>query len=152
MRCMVTGATGLIGTRLVRELLQQDFQVNVLVRSPGKLAEDVSEQVNMFQGDILDKTSINNAVKGCSAVFHLAAFAGIWAKDKMLPYRVNVTGTRNILEAALKNDVGKVVYTSSAGTLSPSQGGIPVNENMPMPESYNTDYEMSKRQAEQLFC
>ncbi len=150
MRCMVTGATGLIGSQLVRDLLQQDFEVNVLVRTPHKQPEEIRKRVSVFQGDILDKKSINNAMHGCNAVFHLAAFAGVWTKDKMIPYEVNVTGTGNILEAALKNDIGKVVYTSSAGTLSPSDGTIPVDENTPMPESYNTDYEITKRQAEQL--
>ncbi len=151
MRCMVTGATGLIGSRLVNELLRQDFQVNVLVRSPGKLQADIREKINVFKGDILDKSSINPAMEGCNVVFHLAAFAGIWSKDKMLPYKTNVTGTRNILEAALENEINKVVFTSTAGTLATSSETKPVDENTPLPDTYYTDYEMSKRQAEQ-FC
>lgn len=150
MRCMVTGATGLIGNKLVNELLKQDFQVNVLVRSPDKLQADIREKIDVFQGDLLDKESIMRAMKGCGAVFHLAAFAGIWSKDKMLPYKVNVTGTRNILDAALKSEINKVVFTSSAGTLAPSSDSKPVDETTPLPDQYPTDYETSKRQAEQL--
>lgn len=150
MKCLVTGATGLIGSRLVRELLEQEYDVNVLVRSPQKLPEGIRRRVNVFQGDLMDKESIGKAMIGCNAVFHVAAYTGIWSKDKMIHFRVNVTGTRNILESALNNDVGKVVYTSSAGTLSPSEGAVPVDENTPMPDNYTTGYDFSKRQAEQL--
>jgi NAD+-dependent farnesol dehydrogenase len=150
MRVLLTGATGLIGGRLAELLLEQGYQVNALVRSQNKLKKEVQENSSVFQGDILDKESIGRAMKNCEAVFHLAAFAGIWSKDKMLPYKVNVNGTKNILDAALKYKVRKVVFTSSAGTLSPSNDTDPVDENSPLPETYHTDYEVSKRQAEEL--
>ncbi len=150
MKCMVTGATGFIGSRLVEELISRGYQVNALVRSPGKIPEPIREKINIFQGDVLDENSIHQAIKDCSIVFHLAAFADIWAKDQMLPYKINVTGTKNILSASLKNNIRRVIYTSSAGTLSASDTLKPVDENTPLPVIYETDYELSKRQAEEL--
>ena len=150
MRCLVTGATGLIGNKLVVELLRQDFEVNALVRSPEKLQEDIREKIKVFEGDLLDMESISAAMEGCNVVFHLAAFADIWSKDRRLPYKINVDGTRNILQAALENEINKVVFTSSAGTLAPSTETEPVDENTALPDGYCTDYERSKRQAEQL--
>jgi farnesol dehydrogenase len=150
MKCLVTGATGFIGSRLVEELLALGYQVNALVRSPNKLSDAVRKKIDVYQGDVLNPESIVRSMKGCSVVFHLAAFAGIWAKDHMLPYKINVTGTRNVLNAALELKINKVVYTSTAGTLSPSGNSVPVDENVPLPEVYQTDYELSKRQAEQV--
>ena len=150
MKCMVTGATGFLGTRLVEELLARGFQVNALVRSPNKLAASVSQKITVFQGDVMADDILNQAMRNCEVVFHLAAFAGIWAKDKMLPYRVNVTGTKNILDAAMRNKINKVVFTSTAGTLAPSDKTQPVDENTPLPESYHTDYARSKLLAENL--
>lgn len=150
MKILVTGATGFIGSRLVEALTGHGFQVNVLVRSPHKIDAQINENVNIFQGDVLDTEKINLAMKDCDAVFHLAAFAGIWSKDVLLPYKINVTGTKNVLEAAVNNQIRKVVFTSSAGTLAPSSGNVPVDENTPLPPGYHTDYERSKLQAEQL--
>jgi nucleoside-diphosphate-sugar epimerase len=80
----------------------------------------------------------------------LAAFANIWSKDKMLAYKTNVTGTTNILEAALQNKVKKVVFTSSAAILPTSLNGEEVDETFPLPGNFLTEYETTKVQAEQL--
>lgn len=150
MRVLVTGATGFIGSRLIEALTGFGYEVNVLVRSPDKLAVRHPENLTIHQGDVLNIEKINQAMKNCNAVFHLAAFAGIWSADKMLPYIINVTGTKNILDAAVHNQVPKVIFTSSAGTLSPSINTELVDENTPLPHTYHTDYEQSKLQAEHL--
>lgn len=150
MKCMVTGATGFIGIRLVQKLLEQNDQVNILVRSKHKLPEEIQRKVSVFEGDLMNLEAIENAMNNCDFVFHLAAFAGIWSKDKMLAWRTNVEGTKNILNAALKNKIKKVVYTSSAATFPPSKEIEPVDETSQLPDSYLTDYEITKRKAEQL--
>ena len=150
MRCLVTGATGFIGSRLVEKLLDSGYSVNVLVRTPDKLGAPIRDKVQVFTGHILDRDAIALAIQQCSTVFHLAAFAGIWSKDIMLPWKINVDGTNNILEAALKYNIQKVVFTSSAGTLAPSVHGREVDEDTPLPDTYHTSYERSKVQAEQL--
>jgi len=89
-------------------------------------------------------------MQDCDVVFHLAAFANIWSKDKMLAYKTNVTGTKNILEEALRNKIKKLVFTSSAAVFPPSQNGEEIDETSLLPENYLTDYETTKVQAEQL--
>ncbi len=155
MRYLVTGATGFIGNNLVKELLNRNQQVNVLVRSKQKIPDHQLNKVSIYEGDLSDLATIDNAMKNCDYVFHMAAFANIWSKDKMLAYKTNVEGTRNILNLALKNRIRKVVFTSSAATLAPSKNTEEVDESFPVPEKYITDYETTKRESELLcveFC
>jgi nucleoside-diphosphate-sugar epimerase len=150
MKCLVTGATGFIGNRLVQELVNQGYHVNVLVRSGWNTHNFNHKKVNVFQGDLFDIETIDEAIKGCEFVFHLAAFANIWSKDRMYTFKINVTGTINILDASLRNGIKKVVFTSSAATLPPSENHEEVDETFPLPKKYLTDYETTKQQAEQL--
>jgi len=150
MKCLVTGATGFIGDRLVEELLKKGNNVHVLARSPGSLSPFFAWLVTTFQGDLNDMQILNHAMKGCDTVFHLAAYANIWSKDKRLAWNTNVAGTKNILEAALQNKIKKIVFTSTAAILPPSQSGEEIDENAPLPEKFLTDYETTKMMAEQL--
>jgi NAD+-dependent farnesol dehydrogenase len=150
MKCMVTGATGFIGNRLVNELLNLGNEVHILARSPGKVSQLYGNQVTYFKGDLMDTEIIQEATLGCEVIFHLAAFANIWSKDKKLAYKTNVTGTKNILEAAFQNKVKKVVFTSSAAVFPPSQNNEEIDETFPLPENFLTDYEITKVQAEEL--
>ena len=151
MKSLVTGATGFIGNNLVYELLNRQHKVNVLVRSPHKLSEKLKNKITLFEGDLFANEEMEKAMKNCDCVFHMAAFANIWSKDKSLARRTNVEGTQNILHAAVKNNVKKVVFTSSAATLPPSADKEEVDETFPTPDSYLTDYETTKREAE-LIC
>ncbi|NQU53243.1 MAG: NAD-dependent epimerase/dehydratase family protein [Bacteroidetes bacterium] len=150
MKCLVTGSTGFIGNRLVEELIKRSYHIHILVRSPKNIKQYNSKNVSIFYGDLLNTEEINKASKGCDFIFHLAAYANIWSKDKLLPFKTNVSGTKNILEAALKNGIKKVVFTSSAAIFPPSSFNEEVNESFPLPEIYLTDYETTKLQAEQL--
>lgn len=150
MRCLVTGATGFIGNRLVEQLLKLGNEVHVLARSKEKVSQLYGDKVTFFEGDLLDLFVIYDATRNCDAVFHLAAFANIWSKDKMLAYKTNVVGTKNILEAALQNKIKRVVFTSSAAVLPHSENGEEIDENSVLPKKYTTDYERTKFQAEQL--
>lgn len=150
MKYLVTGATGFIGNRLVEELLKRGNTVHILARSQKKAIQLYGNNVTFFEGDLWDTKVISEASRNCEAVFHLAAFANIWSKDKMLAYKTNVTGTQNILDAALQNKIKKVVFTSSAAIFAPSENGEEVDENSTLPKKYQTDYETTKYQAEQL--
>ena len=150
MRCLVTGATGFIGNRLVEELLKLGNEVHILARSKQKASQMFGGRVTFFDGSLWDLDVINDATRNCDAVFHLAAFANIWSKDKMLAYKTNVTGTKNILEAALQNKVRKVVFTSSAAIFPPAKNEEEIDETAALPEKYITEYETTKFQAEQL--
>lgn len=151
MRCFVTGATGFIGNNLVKELLKKQHQVHALVRSKNKLSDELKNRIEIFEGDLSDLEQIDKAMDGCDWVFHMAAYANVWSKDKSLSRRTNVDGTQNILNAAFKNGVKQMVFTSSAATLPPSKNKEEVDETFPVPETYLTDYEITKREAE-LLC
>lgn len=149
-KCLITGATGYIGNRLVHKLLENGYEVNVLARSREKFAKLYKNEVIFFEGDLWDKKVIDEATQQCEAVFHLAALADIWSKDKQLPWKTNVLGTFNVLEAAFKNQVKKVVYTSSAAVFPPSVKNEILDETALLPDFYLTDYETTKKQAEQV--
>jgi nucleoside-diphosphate-sugar epimerase len=89
-------------------------------------------------------------MNGCTGAFHLAAYAKVWSKDPDLPHLVNVTGTRNIFDAAKQLNLQKVVFTSTGGTLNPSNGNIPVDEETPRTVDFFNAYESTKAKAEKL--
>ncbi len=148
MRVFVTGASGFIGQRLVQILTQRGDTVHALCRkrSPGTI---LPEGVSVFEGDILDPPSTERAMTGCEGVLHVAGYAKNWARDPQDFYTVNVRGTQNVMQAALKLKVKRAVYTSSAMTLGPSNG-VPLHENSLRTAPVLTDYEASKLEAEEL--
>lgn len=150
MKCFITGSTGFIGNRLLEQLLKNGSEVHLLVRSPEKIKTLPQNRVTLFKGNLFSNDVLERAVDGCDVVYHLAAYANPWSKDKSLAYKTNYLGTQNVLEAALKKKVKKVVFTSSAATLPPSKEKEEVDETVPLPENYLTDYETTKRQAEEL--
>lgn len=148
-KILVTGGTGFIGSRLIRFLCFQGYEVRVLCRPTSSKDELHNLPVKIITGDILDKHSLEQAVEGCDHVFHLAGYAKNWAKDPSIFYRVNVIGTKNVLQAAKKAGVKKVVVTSTCMTLGPSQG-MPKEETDKRSGGYFCDYERTKCMAEEL--
>lgn len=148
MKVFVSGATGFIGIQLVKRLTGQGETVHALYRSETKADLIRLPGVKFFKGDILDASSLATAMKGCQAAYHTAAFAGVWAKDPEQVFRLNVDGAMNVIEAARKSGTARVVLTSTAGILGPSQKD-PVHESTPPPSSFFTLYEESKFQLEQ---
>jgi len=148
MKIFVSGATGFIGIQLVKRLADDGHTVHALYRSQSKA--DLIEHKNIlrFKGDLLDKVSLDRAMADCDEAYHVAAFAGVWAKDPSLIFRLNVDGALNVIEAAGKHGIRRVVLTSTAGILGPSSGEA-VHESSPAPRSFFTDYEASKFQLEQ---
>lgn len=147
-KVFVSGATGFIGIQLVKRLIGTGNKVHALYRSENKADLIRIQGVTLFKGDIMDKQGLTRAMKGCSQAYHVAAYAVVWSKDPSLFFQFNVTGTLNVLEAARKTGIDRVVVTSTAGILGPSEKG-PVNENSPVPTSFFTLYEDSKYKMEQ---
>jgi farnesol dehydrogenase len=104
--------------------------------------------VVLFKGDILDKSSLEKAMHKCEEAYHTAAFAGVWARDTSLIYRLNVDGAMLVIETAGKLGIRRMVVTSTAGILGPSDKAA-VHEASPPPASFFTDYEASKFRLEQ---
>jgi len=148
MKVFVSGATGFIGIQLVKRLAEDGHSVHALYRSEFKADLIRHPDVTLFKGDILDKSSLNHAMEGCKEAYHTAAFAGVWAKDPDMIFRLNVDGALNVIEAAGNQGVGRVVLTSTAGILGPSHKEA-VHESSPAPKSFFTEYEASKFQLEQ---
>ena len=113
MKALVTGATGFIGSSLVRELLKDGVGVRVLVRKHSDTSNIDGLDVELAYGDILDSESIRLAVSGCEFLYHTAALYALWVPNKKVLYDINVEGTKNVLNAALQVGVQKAVYTSS---------------------------------------
>jgi len=111
---LVTGGAGFIGTHLVRLLRDRGEEVRVLdLRAP---TEPVAE-VDYRRGSITDRQAVDSATADCQRVFHLAAHAGLWARDKRAFTAINVTGTRNVMETARARGVETVVHTSTESIL-----------------------------------
>ena len=154
MKVLVTGATGFIGGNLVRMLWRRGYDVSALVRrgSDARALEDTG--IQQVAGDILDRDSLDNAVRGCEAVFHCAAAYTFWSPDPSLVYRTNVTGTENVLDAAGDAGVPRIVYTSTVSTIGLPDGGSagdPGDEDTPVQAHHLVGaYKNSKFEAEKL--
>jgi len=132
MDVLVTGGTGFVGANLVRALLADGHAVRVLVRPQSDRRALTGCPVELIPGDLLDPDSLRRAVTGCRVVFHVAADYRLWTPDPAALYRTNVDGTRNVLEAALRAEVERVVYTSTVGTLGIPKDGRPGTEITPV--------------------
>lgn len=149
MKILVTGGSGYIGSAVVRELLEGGEKVKVLVRGTVNRNLDGLD-VECVTGDITDFHSINDALRGCDRVFHLAAKYAIWLPDPKNIYWVNVQGTKNVLEACLQKKIKKVVYTSSVAALGAHGKERPADESARFNLWHTRDhYYLSKFRAEQ---
>lgn len=128
MKALVTGATGFIGSSLVRELLKDGVDVKVLVRKNSDTRNIDGLDVERFYGDIRDGDSVKAALKGCDTFYQTAALYASWGPSKKEFYDINVEGTKIALNAALEQGVGKVVYTSSIAAIGAHGAERPANE------------------------
>jgi len=146
----VTGSTGFIGTKLVNELVRQGHAVHALTRGTSNKYGLQHDRIKLVTGDILDRSSLQKGMEGCSQVYHLAAYAKNWSRDPSVFFKQNVEGMRNVLEAARSTSVTRVVLTSTIVTFGPTAPGVVGNEEMPrITQKYYTEYEETKAIAEQ---
>jgi dihydroflavonol-4-reductase len=143
VNAFVTGATGFIGYHVASLLKDKGFDVTALVRSGSDITALQSIGVHVKQGDVRDSSAIERAMKGCNLIFHLAADYRLWVPDAAVMYDINVKGTCNVMVAAMKSGVEKVVYTSSVGTLAASIDGKQSTEETPV--SFSDMYGHYKR-------
>ncbi|SFP98295.1 SDR family oxidoreductase [Parafilimonas terrae] len=148
MKIFITGATGYVGNNLAKKLAGDGNIIHALCRDVNTPVLQHSN-IKIFKGDITDVDSMDEAMQGCEQVYHLAAYARVWAKDASTFYRLNVAGAKNVFDAALKNNINNIVFTSTGGTLGPS-GRRPVKEEDRRIGKPFTIYEATKTQAEEL--
>lgn len=148
MKKLVTGATGFIGSAIVRELIKDGEDVRVFLRKTSDTRNIDGLDVEMAYGDIRDGDSMKKALQGCDTLYFTAAFFAHWVPDKRIPYEINVDGTKASLQAALDVGIQKVIYTSTNNTMG-AHGPIPVDENAEFNHWKTGDhYSMSKYLAE----
>lgn len=148
---VVTGATGHIGNVLVRELLARGQAVRALVLPKDDLRPLSGLNVEIINGDVTDKASLETAFKGADTVFHLAGIVTIMPGMKNILEKVNIEGTRNVAAACRSTGVRRLVYTSSIHAIAEPPHGIPIDESQPFkPESVLGDYAWSKARASLL--
>jgi dihydroflavonol-4-reductase len=151
MLAFLTGATGFLGSHVARVLAEQGADLRLLVRPTSNLKNLEGLNAETATGDLRDPASLEKAMSGCDTVFHVAADYRLWLRDPNEMYRSNVEGTRAILDAARKNKVHAVVYTSSVATMGFTGNGRPADEDSPVALSDMIGhYKRSKFMAEQV--
>lgn len=129
MKYFVTGGTGFIGGHVIKRLLQADHEVVALVRDARKADRLKDQGVLLAEGDITEKSSLIPAMSGADGIFHIAGWYKVGVKSRGLAEKINVEGTRNVLEAMRELGIKKGVYTSTLAVNSDTKGKI-------MDESY----------------
>jgi dihydroflavonol-4-reductase len=151
MTVLVTGASGFVGAAVARELVRRGTDVRVLLRAGSNPRNLENLPVARAVGDLQDRASLDRAARGCEALFHVAADYRLWVPDAAAMYRVNVDGTRAVLEAAAQSGVKRIVYTSSVATLGTTSDGRPADETTPSTlDDMIGPYKRSKFMAEEL--
>ena len=151
MKAFVTGATGFLGAHVARVLAEQGADLRLLVRPTSDLRNIEGLKADRVTGDLRSAASLEKAVEGCDVVFHVAADYRLWVRDPEQMYRSNVEGTRALLDAARKNGIRRVVYTSSVATMGFTSNGRVVDEESPVAlADMIGHYKRSKFMAEQV--
>ena len=150
MTTLITGATGFVGSAVARKLVASGHEVRSLVRPHSDRRNLVGVHVTPVVGDLNDPQSLKNAVAGCDCLFHIAADYRLWAPRPREIYETNVTGTKDLMRAALGAGVSRIVYTSSVATLGILPNGESANETTSVALSHMIGhYKRSKFLAEE---
>mgnify|MGYP001081091175 FL=1 len=146
MRALVTGGGGFLGSGIAKSLHEKQHDVTVVGRHH---YSHLPKGIKLFQGDIRDFDFLRKIIVGMDAVFHTAAFPGIWGRAEDF-YSINVDGTHNVIKACLINGVRKLIFTSSPSVVYGSSSLEGVDETVPYPENYLSEYPRTKAIAEKL--
>jgi dihydroflavonol-4-reductase len=153
MKILITGASGFVGSAVVRQVLACGHEVRALVRPQSDRRNLAGLHVELITGDLKDPASMDQAVEGCNALFHVAADYRLWVPEPGDMYKTNVEGTRNILLAAARAGVERIVYTSSVATMGYLPDGNAADEKTPVTlADMIGHYKRSKFLAEAEVC
>ena len=130
-KVLVTGATGFIGNHVTRLCLEEGDEVRVMVMPGEDRSPLAGMDVEFVEGNLLDPESLTRAVTGVDRLYHLAALFAVWTRDPDLHYKINVNGTRQMMQAARAAGVEKIVYTSSIAAIGTDGKGTPSTEATP---------------------
>lgn len=145
MTILLTGATGFVGSAVLRALLAKGYVVRALVRAKSDRRNVEGLDCELAEGDLNDPQSLRNALAGCKGLLHVAADYRLWAPNPAELYETNGAATVGLFRAAVDAGVERMLYTSSVATLGILPGGLPSNENTPVSlEDMVGDYKRSK--------
>ncbi len=142
MKIFITGGTGFIGTYFVKRLSQTKHEFRCLARETSNTQSLKEAGVDIFIGDVTDKTSLQKGMEGCDCVVHLASSFVFWFPDNRVFHDVNVIGTRNVMESALETGISKVVYVSTAAVYGNAEW--PISEKTPVGSKRVSKYVCTK--------
>lgn len=151
MKILVTGADGLLGSNLVRELLNRNYQVRIFAQPNRQQKTLAGLTIERIEGNLLNAQEIKNAAIGCNAIIHVAANTSIWPSRSEIVNKVNIEGTKNVIAAAKHAQVEKLIYVGTANSYGFGNKENPGIETNPyMSAKYGLDYMDSKYKAQQL--
>lgn len=151
MKILVTGANGLLGHHVVIELLNQHHSVSIIVRNKSKIYFDLNN-VNVTVGNFFDYTDLMKAAQGCEVIIHIAALTSTHLLDYSDYEKLNVEGSKIIINVANQLNINKVVYVSTSNTVGYINHGLYAQENLPIQFPFSKSYyAQSKVEAEKLF-
>lgn len=149
MKIFITGATGFIGTHLVERLAQTEHEIYCMVRDPNRAKRLQELGAKLVHGDVTDKASVMRGMKGCDWVFNLANIYTFWVPDRQAYQRINVEGSRNVMQSALELGLSKVIHVSTYGIWAKS-GQSPFNEKTAIPRNQVSEYCRSKYEGDRI--
>jgi dihydroflavonol-4-reductase len=151
MKIFVTGADGLLGSNLLRKLLQQEHQIVAFLQPNRDISTIEDLPIEKKFGDILNKEDLKTAMTGCDIAIHMAANTNIWPSRSEIVRKVNIEGTGNVVEAVLTNKLKRLIYVGTANSFGYGSKENPGKEGNPYRSSrYGLDYMDSKYEAQLL--
>lgn len=149
MKYFITGATGFVGGRVARQLVEAGHDLIAIARNPLKAQELALLGVRVYKGDITDKESMREQMQGVDGVFHIAGWYKLGVRDTRDAEAINVQGTRNVLELMLELGIPKGVYTSTLAVFSDTRGKL-VDEKYYYGGRHLSVYDRTKAEAHHL--
>ena len=147
MKALVTGGGGFLGKAIVKLLIERGDEVRSFSRNEHPALTEIG--VEHCRGELCDAAAVQQSVKGCDIVFHVAAKAGVWGPYEEF-YQTNVLGTKNVVDACRYHNIRQLVYTSSPSVVFDGTDMEGVDESVPYPEHFEAFYPQTKAEAEQL--
>ncbi|OJJ20931.1 hypothetical protein BKI52_10145 [marine bacterium AO1-C] len=147
----ITGCNGLVGSFIARQFLKEGHKVRALKRQNSNLQylTDIQDQIEWVEGDILDVSTLYDALKGCRQVVHSAAIVSFASNGKEMMYKVNVEGTANIVNLSLELGIDKLAFISSVAAIGRKKDSEIIDETSKWEDSkLNTYYAQTKHLAE----
>ncbi|MCU0348327.1 MAG: NAD-dependent epimerase/dehydratase family protein [Saprospiraceae bacterium] len=151
MKILVTGADGFVGSNLVRELLKRNHEIVAFIQRGLQPVTLAGLPISFREGDLLDPDSIRAAMQGCEGLVHSAAHLGVWPYYSEIQRKVNVDGTRHVMELALELGVRRIVFVGTANSYGYGDRNNPGTESRPYNSAhYGLGYMDTKREAQEL--